>query len=157
MPWSRPFVFLTCAAFLLNVCGCGSDSNPRYDAKADPQSRYSSAVQDARTVTSAKISVNLTPITNDNSDLIWENGITGSRVLVLSRIRSSDAKYYDGTADPACRPGSANCTLKADLWVTVAPEMKTFFCTSRHYRERICGSWQETERQRHCDRNQVTN
>jgi hypothetical protein len=110
------------------IAGCGSDS----PAAAPPspaalQSMYSSASYDARTVTSAKISTNLTPITSDNRNLIWENGVPGSRVLMLSWIKSSDAKYYDGTVDPACRPGSSNCTLNADLWVTVAQEMKHFF------------------------------
>jgi hypothetical protein len=47
--------------------------------------------------------------------------VTGSRVLILSWIKSSDAKYYDGTVDPACAVGSADCNLKADIWVTVAP------------------------------------
>ncbi len=112
----------------LLIAGCGSDS----PAAAPPtsaalQSMYSSASYDARTVTPAKISTNLTPITSDNRNLIWDNGVPGSRVLVLSWIKNSDAKYYDGTVDPACRPGSSNCTLKADLWVTVAPEMKNFF------------------------------
>lgn len=114
------------ATFLL--AGCGSNS----PATAPPtpaalQTMYSSASYDARTVTPAKISRNLIPITSDNPDLIWENGVPGSRVLMLSWIRSSDAKYYDGTVDPACRTGSSNCILKADLWVTVAPEMQTFF------------------------------
>lgn len=114
------------ASFLL--AGCGGDTPAAAPPSAAAlQSMYSSASYDARTVTSAKISRNLTPITSDNLDLIWENGVPGSRVLVLSWIRTSDAKYYDGTVDPACAPASANCTLKADLWVTVAPEMKTFF------------------------------
>ena len=113
------------AALLLAGCAGGTATPP--PSAAALQTMYSSATYDARTVTSAKISRNLTPITNDNPALIWENNIPGSRVLMLSWIRSSDARYYDGTVDPACRPGSANCTLKADLWVTAAPEMKTFF------------------------------
>ncbi len=109
----------------LLIAGCGGD--PPAPAPLSSQAQYSSAVHDARTVTPAEISVNLTPITSDNNSLIWENGIPGSRVLVLSWIKSSDEKYYDGTVDPACRTGSSSCTLKADLWVTVAPEMKNFF------------------------------
>lgn len=112
----------------LLIAGCGSGGSASATlTPAAIQTLYSSATYDARTVTTAKISRNLTPITNDNPDLIWENGVPGSRVLVLSWIKTSDAKYYDGTVDPACRPGLANCTLKADLWVTVAPEMKNFF------------------------------
>jgi len=112
----------------LLVAGCGSDSPAAAPlTSAAIQTLYSSATYDARTVTSAKISRNLTAITSDNRDLIWENGVPGTRVLMLSWIKTSDAKYYNGTVDPACRPGSADCTLKADLWVTVAPEMKHFF------------------------------
>lgn len=116
----------------LLLAGCGSSSPlptppPPPPTAAALQTMYSSASYDARTVTPAKISRNLVPITSDNRDLIWENGIPGSRVLMLSWIKTSDAKYYDGTIDPACAPASANCTLKADLWVTAAPEMKNFF------------------------------
>jgi len=121
---------LLAAAFhaSLLLAGCGSDTSASAPlSTAALQSLYSSANYDARTVTSAEISRNLIPITSDNPDLIWENGVSGSRVLMLSWIRSSDAKYYDGTVDPACAPASANCTLKADLWVTAAPEMKTYF------------------------------
>ena len=111
---------------LLLLAGCGSDHPaPAPPSPAALQTMYSSASYDARTVTPAKISRNLIPITSNNPDLIWENGVSGSRLLVLSWIRKSDEQWYDGTRDPACKP--ANCTLTADLWVTVAPEMKTFF------------------------------
>jgi hypothetical protein len=114
----------TTAVLLFAGCGSGGSTVP---SPAQLQARYSSAVHDARIADPAEISKNLIPITNDNPDLIWENGIPGSRVLLLSWIRSSDAKYYDGTVDPACSVGSADCTLKVDLWVTVVPEMRAFF------------------------------
>lgn len=127
----RPLLGLVLAAEVyssLLIAGCGNDSTAAAPlSHAALQTLYSSAVHDTRTVTPEEISVNLTPITSDNRNLIWENGIPGSRVLVLSWIRGSDAKYYDGSVDPACVPGSSNCTLKADLWVTVAPEMRDFF------------------------------
>jgi len=118
-------IILFAGVFFL-LAGCGSDNVPA-PSMATLQAQYSSAVYDARTVTSAKISRNLTPIVSDNRELIWENGVAGSRVLVLSWIKSSDAKYYDGTLDPACGVGATNCIVKADLWVTVAPEMKNYF------------------------------
>jgi hypothetical protein len=63
----------------LLIAGCGSDST----ASAPPtqaalQSLYSSASYDARTVTPEEISTDLTPITSDNRNLIWENGVPGS-------------------------------------------------------------------------------
>ncbi|MBL0225139.1 MAG: hypothetical protein IPQ16_06050 [Geobacteraceae bacterium] len=110
------------------LAGCGSENTtPAPPTPAALQTMYSSASYDTRTVNPAEISRALIPIISDNRDLIWENGVPGSRVLTLSWIRSSDAKYYDGTVDPACKPLSSNCTLKADLWVTVAPELKIFF------------------------------
>lgn len=119
---------LSAAVFtLLLASGCGGHGVTPAPSTASLQAQYSSAVHDARTATPAEISRNLTPITSDNSDLIWENGVPGSRVLMLSWIKCSDSKYYDGTADPACKPGTTNCKLKADLWVTAAPEMKNFF------------------------------
>lgn len=116
--------FIILATTLL-VSACGDTSSPPLPVTV--QALYSSAVYDARTVTAAKISVNLTPITTDNKNLIWENGVSGSRVLVLSWIRDSDRKYYDGSVDPACHEGGANCKLGVDLWVSVAPEMKALF------------------------------
>ncbi len=118
---------LLLAVATLFFAGCGNDSSTLPVAPISVQALYSSAVHDTRTVTTAEISRNLTPIVNDNKDLIWENGVAGSRVLILSWIKSSDAKYYDGTVDPACAVGLSNCTLKADIWVTVVPEMKNFF------------------------------
>ena len=123
--WAGRLWAVIAALCLLASCGSGSDSAPLSPAQL--QARYSSAVHDARVATPAEISKHLIPITTDNPDLLWEHGIPGSRVLLLSWIKSSDAKYYDGTVDPACAVGSANCTLKADLWVTVVPEMKDFF------------------------------
>lgn len=122
-------VILPLLAAALTVSGCGSDSDSvdAVPSRLNLQSLYSSAVHDTRTATAAEISRKLTPITVDNPALIWENNIPGTRVLLLSWIKSSDAKYYDGTVDPACRVGSANCTLTADLWVTVVPAMKEFF------------------------------
>ncbi|HEX9024355.1 MAG TPA: hypothetical protein VF799_11000 [Geobacteraceae bacterium] len=126
----EPFMLglvLFLAGTALFLAGCGTGSPAPSAAPVGVQTLYSSAVYDSRNVTAAKISRNLTPIVNDNGELIWENGVPGSRVLVLSWIKSSDAKYYDGTVDPACAVGATNCTLKADLWVTVVPEMKDFF------------------------------
>jgi len=126
---SIPGMLLAAAAYVsFLISGCGSDGSATPPlTPAALQTLYSSSVYDARSATPAKISKNLTPITTDNNNLIWENGLPGSRVLMLSWIKSSDAKYYDGTIDPACAPGLSNCTLKVDLWVTVVPEMKNFF------------------------------
>lgn len=108
---------------LLALSGCGSDSSSQ--APVDLASIYKSALLDATYATPAEVYTGLTPITADNRQLIWENGVVGSRVLVASWIKTSDVQWYDGTADPTCRPES--CLVGVDLWVTVAPEMKNFF------------------------------
>ncbi len=128
MSGNKVSILIIGALCIMAVTGCGNDSSTPQPA-TNLQTQYSSAVHDTRSVTPAKISRNLTPITNDNPALIWENGVPGSRLLLLSWIKSSDARFYDGTVDPACKPGSSDCRLKADLWVTVAPEMKNFFST----------------------------
>lgn len=121
-------VFLNiCAALLFvlvtTISGCGS--NDTSQAPVDPTPAYQAALLDAAYATPAEVYTGLTPITSDNKQLIWENGVVGGRVLVASWIKSSDRKWYDGTADPACTP--ENCLVGVDLWVTVAPEMKNFF------------------------------
>ncbi|NJD37995.1 MAG: hypothetical protein FIA89_06675 [Geobacter sp.] len=110
-------------AVVLSIAGCGSDSSSQ--APVDPASAYKSALLDATWATPAEVYTGLTPITADNTELIWENNVVGSRVLVASWIKTSDAKWYNGTADPTCKP--ENCPVGVDLWVTVAPEMKDFF------------------------------
>lgn len=108
---------------LLALSGCGSDSSSQ--TPLDLASVYKSALLDATYATPAEVYTGLTRITADNTQLIWENGVVGSRVLVVSWIKTSDVKWYDGTADPTCRPES--CLVGVDLWVTVAPEMKNYF------------------------------
>lgn len=110
-------------ALVMSLSGCGSGTSSQ--DPVDPTSAYKSALLDAAYATPAEVYTGLTPITNDNTQLIWENGVVGGRLLVASWIKTSDRKWYDGTADPTCKP--ENCMVGVDLWVTVVPEMKNFF------------------------------
>lgn len=105
--------------------GCGS-STP--DAP-NPQAQYAAAVADAASVTPAKISRYLTPIVNENTNLIWENG-PGSRLLVATLAGSWAASYKctdpAGCAGQSCKEGN-ECPYKFDAWITVVPELKDFF------------------------------
>lgn len=112
-------------ALVILLNGCGSGSIDPVSVVTDPKVAYKSALLDAAYATPVEVYTGLTPITNDNPDLIWENGVAGSRVLVTSWIRTRDSKWYDGTVDPACKP--ENCNVTVDLWVTVAPEIKKYF------------------------------
>ncbi len=78
---------------------------------------YKNAVHDSMVVESDKIFNGLTPIVESNGNLIWQ-GDSGNKsvlVIVFTRFASS---YPVGE--------TVNSTW-GDTWVTVAPEIKTFF------------------------------
>jgi hypothetical protein len=127
---------LTIISFLFLISlltGCGSDSTaPPAPRQVNLQAQYSSAVADARTAEPSEISRYLTPITADNPNLVWENGVVGSRLLVVTWLGDA-GKYYKCSAPGGCS-GNSSCieggecpTYKYDSWVTVAPELKNYF------------------------------
>jgi hypothetical protein len=133
-------MLLTKWSLLSLICllaACGSDSSaPAANTTVSLQAKYSSAVADARTAEPSEISRYLTPVTNDNPNLIWENGVVGSRLLVV--IWLGDAGKYYECSDPNGCSGNSSCleggecpTYKYDSWVTVVPEIKNFFGLAR--------------------------
>jgi hypothetical protein len=114
---------------MLGLSGCGNDVGP--ETPTDPKAAYLRAILDSSIVTPAKIFQGLTPVTNDNPDLIWENGVVGSRLLVTSWMGSAGAYYKcpagGCSADDTCKEGKECPTYKWDTWVTVAPELKNYF------------------------------
>jgi hypothetical protein len=127
---------LTIMSFLSLVClftGCGSDlSAPPAPSQVSLQAQYSSAVADARAAEPSEISRHLTSITADNPNLVWENGVVGSRLLVVTWLGDA-GKYYKCTTPGGCS-GNSSCieggecpTYKYDSWVTVAPEIRNYF------------------------------
>jgi len=129
-PFFSPFIavfFLFVSSFMLT--GCGNNSTAY-----DPQAEYAKACADAAMVTPEKISKNLTAITPDNKDLIWENGVVGTRVLVVSWVNQSICTAYqcppEGCkATDTCKEGK-ECPYGWDTYVTVVPELKNFFQTT---------------------------
>jgi hypothetical protein len=116
---------------LLAACGGGS-TDP---APVDLQAQYAQAVADARVALPSEISPHLTPITLPNPDLVWENGVVGSRLLVVTWLGDA-GKYYQCTATGGCS-GNTVCieggecpTYKYDSWVTVVPEIKNLFSSA---------------------------
>ncbi|ACD96092.1 hypothetical protein [Trichlorobacter lovleyi] len=121
-------VQLLLVALSLLVAACGNDTA---QTNPDPQSAYVQAVLDSSLVTPAKIYQGLTPITNDNPQLIWENGVVGSRILVTTWMGSAGAYYKcppgGCSAGDTCKEGKECPTYRWDTWVTVAPELKNYF------------------------------
>lgn len=122
-------------ALVATLAACGGGSDMTAPAPVDPQAQYASAVDDARVALPSEISRTLTPINLQNPDLIWENGVVGSRLLVVSWLGDA-GKYYKCTASGGCI-GNTSCleggecpNYKYDSWVTVVPEIKKFFATT---------------------------
>ncbi|HOP40616.1 MAG TPA: hypothetical protein PLI53_06195 [Geobacteraceae bacterium] len=142
--FDRICILLTWTAVLIVSCtallsaSCGSSGNDGAPAPQSIQERYSAAVADARVLRPDKIYRKLTPIVGYNGELIWENGVVGSRVLVATVI-NDNGKYYlcdipGGCAGDTCKEGGNCPTYRWDSWVTAAPEMKkrfTFVTPSR--------------------------
>lgn len=134
-PASTPTLLRRLAAMvtigLLAGCGGGAPD----PAPVDLQALYAQAVADARVALPSEISRDLTPINAHNPELIWENGVVGSRVLVVTWLGDA-GKYYQCTVPEGCR-GNTTCleggecpNYKYDSWVTVVPELKAFFAGS---------------------------
>lgn len=120
-------------SFFCLLAACGSDSPaPVSPVPVSLQAQYSSAVADASTATPAEISRYLTPVNNENPNLIWENGVVGSRLLVVTWLGDA-GKYYKCSApggcsgNTACLEGGECPTYKYDSWVTVVPEIRNYF------------------------------
>jgi len=122
--FSLVIVLLLLASFQFSA-GC-SDSTAY-----DPAVEYAKAVQDASVATPEKISKDLTAIVSGNKNLIWENSVPGSRVLVAAWVSQWVGECYINP-DPAqgclpCKVGQECPNMPFDTWVTVVPEIKNFF------------------------------
>jgi hypothetical protein len=81
------------------------------------EQRYVAAVEDAMIAKESEVATNLTPITKDNSNLIWQGEGENATVLVVTWT-----KY------PNSYPVGQNITTTwGDTWVTVVPEIQAFF------------------------------
>jgi hypothetical protein len=115
------------ASSLLTGCKGNGGGAQAYD----PQAEYVKACNDAKTVTPDKVSKNLTAIIPENADLIWENGVVGSRVLVVSWVDQNACNIYK-CPDSGCQPTDTckegkECQYSRDTYVSIVPEIKTFF------------------------------
>jgi len=128
MRYLRQLTLLSLYLFISLLAACGGDS----PGLLSLDEHYTIAVDDARAAEPHEISYSLTPINNENPDLIWENGVVGSRLLVVTWLGDA-GKYYKCTNPDGCS-GNTSCIeggecpkYRYDSWVTVVPEIKTFF------------------------------
>ena len=120
-PLLVPLVIFLFVVSCLGLTSCGRTSS----AQTDPLVDYNAAVQDAKTLTAAKISTNLTALVPENPNLIWENNVPGTRVLVATWIGSQGAcQSYINPAAPGCKAGQECPNYTFNSWVTVVPELK---------------------------------
>ncbi len=83
----------------------------------DLNQTYTNAIDDAMIADDNEISSNLTPITEDNSNLTWQGNSSDKRVLVVL-----------WTTHKSSYPVGENVTTYwGETWVTVVPEIKNFF------------------------------
>jgi len=135
MPAMKRLVTWTASSFLWLLASCGSDSsNAPAPVPVSLQAQYSSAVADARVATPSEISRLLTPISNSNPNIVWENGVVGSRLLVVTWIGTAGGFYKcttpgGCTGNSSCLEGGECPTYGFDTWITVVPEIKNFFGT----------------------------
>ncbi|OPY70481.1 MAG: hypothetical protein A4E57_00484 [Syntrophorhabdaceae bacterium PtaU1.Bin034] len=121
------FLLFFISFFLVNLPGCSRTSS----AQTDPQADYSAAVNDARTMSAAKITKNLTAITAGNTNLKWENDVPGSRVLVATYINYQPAcEGYTSPDGTGCKVGQECKNYGYSSWVTVVPELKNLLGTA---------------------------
>jgi hypothetical protein len=78
---------------------------------------YEKAIEDAMIAKPSEISTNLTPVTENNSNLIWQGEGDNASVLMVTWT-----KYVSSY------PTGENVTLTwGDTWVTAAPQIQLFF------------------------------
>ncbi|HJV65665.1 MAG TPA: hypothetical protein VJ550_08030 [Geomonas sp.] len=127
------FLLLAGGLLLLSAWSGNGAASETLAPQRSLQAQYSTALNDARNVTPAKIYLGLTPIVTENRNLIWENGVVGSRLLVATIAGSYAAAYIctdpGGCAGNTCKEGG-ECSYGYDTWVTVAPELRAFFLDS---------------------------
>ncbi len=105
-------ILIVYAVFLFPACASITEDTGQNDI----QKAYRIAVEDAANPEESEISNKLTPITDYNTDLVWD-GVPGkSRVCVVTWTS------YDGYDN---KEGQA-IAIKRDTWVTVVPELKDF-------------------------------
>ncbi len=104
---------------LYMAAGCnGTDTGEAGNNNGDDvNQQFAAAVNDARVADYNEISRDLIPINKYNPDIIWDGTPGNSRVLVVTW---TGGDYYDDYV-------GKDYYLTVNVWVTVVPEIKTYF------------------------------
>lgn len=99
--------------------GCNSTGNGESGSNdgGNVDQEYAAALEDARVAEYSEISRDLIAINKYDPDLIWDGTPGASRVLVVTW---TGGDYYDNSV-------GQDYYLPVNLWVTVVPEIKTYF------------------------------
>jgi hypothetical protein len=79
--------------------------------------KYVKAIEDAMVAQPNEISYNLTPITENNSNLVWQGEGDNASVLVVTWTKYADSYPVNESVS----------TSWGDTWITVAPQIQVFF------------------------------
>lgn len=82
--------------------------------------RYTAAIEDAMIAKPNEISNNLTPITQNNSDLVWQGEGENATVLVVTWTKYASSYPV----------GENVSTSWGETWVTVVPDIQEFFAAN---------------------------
>ena len=89
--------------------------------------QYLAAINDAKgDLTSDRIYDGLTPIIPENPNLVWKDGVIGSKILVAAYKYGTEQSPPFSTCQPGV-PFPKDCSVTGSPWVTVVPELANFF------------------------------
>ena len=89
--------------------------------------QYLAAIQDTdRDLTSDRIYDGLTPIIPENPNLVWKDGVIGSKVLMAAYKYGTEQSPPFSTCQQGV-PFPKDCPIPGGPWVTVVPELVDFF------------------------------
>jgi hypothetical protein len=104
--------------FMLFGIACQSENNgPLQPIPVDLDKKYKFAVDDATIMEESELFSALTPINDENPNLIWQGTGADKRLLVVSLVKYKSSYPVGDTVS----------TWWGETWITVAPEIKSWF------------------------------
>ena len=111
------------AVFILGIVVCAGIYQvygvvqPSFLPNLTLEQSYQDAIEDSMVAKSSEVYSSLTPVVESNNGLIWQGEPGNKSVLVVVFTKYASSYPVGGTVN----------TTWGDTWVTVAPEIQTFF------------------------------